>query len=616
MEKNNKLWTELNKLRGYMDLYRLALFLFIIAFIFEEDPASKKLIPFMGSEELLKRFDSITREKKINSIIVGVGTKLKEVTDDLSDKEYKEIIEVAFDLYKQDGFVEQVLSVLSSDRQGAESVTPATLNNLLVKLADIQLDESVLDPSAGFGGTLLEVIRRNPDQIVVGQEIQPEVAGIAQIILEISQAKNSTIFVGNTLTNPGYLKRGKLETFDKVVTVPPFGLRMTNNEVSRDRYGQFPFGSPGRSSADWAFISNAISSSNIKNGKAVVVVPAGALYRTGPDSRIRRQILRYDFFEAVIALPERLLANSAIPLVVLIFNRNKEPIRQEKVLFIKAREEIIHQKMAEKLTVNTIDEIVSIYKSYTEIDGFSKIVDVDRINPENMAVEHYLSSSKFEIDGFTYDVDLDSLNKDNSISLSSIAEIDRGFNMTSKNEASDGEFRVLKISDIKGDVIDYNRAVRANAVEGTKVENYILQRGDIVLSVRGTTNKVAFVEEDYNKVMINSNLVRIRVKEFVVEKYLPEFIKLFMESPLGQAQFKSMSMGTTIRQLPIRELHDYRVPLVTLSNQENMVRLYKTENDRINKEITCLKKESIKLKEELYSQMGILKLYKRIEDEN
>ncbi|EMW5543265.1 N-6 DNA methylase [Enterococcus faecium] len=616
MEINEKIWTNIEKLKGNLDLHGISLLMLTIAFVFESDSTLKRQLPFLGSSEFLKSFDNIIENKKYKTVIKGVRPTLEEVIDSLSDQEYKAIIEVTFEIYQQDGFVEAILARMSSDRQSAVSATPTMINDLLVRLADVKPGESVLDPSVGIGGTLLEVIKKNPEQTVVGQEINPETAGITQLVLEISGAKEATVLVGNTLTNPGYLIGNKLRTFDKVVTVPPFGVRMTNKEVARDPYNQFPFGPPARSSSDWAFISNAISSTDIGNGKAVVVAPAGALYRTGADSRIRRQILRYDFFEAIIALPERLLTNTSIPLAILIFNRNKEEAFREKVLFIKVSEEdMTRQRSSAKFGSDTIDKIVSAYENNEEIEGFSKIIDVDRINPDNMAVEQYLASSKFEIDGAMYDVDLDALDQHNSISLSSVAEIDRGFNMTSRNEAPDGEFHVLRISDVKGNKIAYDQALRANVVEGTKVENYVIQKGDIILSVRGTTNKVVLADEPPYKTMINSNLVRIRVKEFGEKKYFSEFIKLFMESPLGQAQFESFSMGTTIQQLPVKKLHDYRIPLISENHQKDIVERYQKQSNHIEKEIACLKEEAVKLKEDLYADMGISKLYKRIEDE-
>ena len=87
-----------------------------------------------------------------------------------------------------------------------------------------------------------------------------------------------------------------------------------------------------------------------------------------------------------------------------------------------------------RVFLNIIEKIILAYENHIEIEGFSKMVDVDRIklNNKNKIVECYSASLQPE-------VDLDILNKHNTIILSRITLIDGEFNLPSRNKKLNNE---------------------------------------------------------------------------------------------------------------------------------------------------------------------------------
>ncbi|MGH2233375.1 N-6 DNA methylase, partial [Enterococcus faecalis] len=76
-------------------------------------------------------------------------------------------------------------------------------------------------------------------------------------------------------------------------------------------------------------------------GKAVIVVPNGALCRCGADSVIRQFFLDYDLIETIISFPEGMFTGAIVPTSILVFNNNKEEMAEKRIQFIKVTEDMI-----------------------------------------------------------------------------------------------------------------------------------------------------------------------------------------------------------------------------------------------------------------------------------
>jgi type I restriction enzyme M protein len=60
----------------------------------------------------------------------------------------------------------------------------------------------------------------------------------------------------------------------------------------------------------------------------------------------------------------------------------------------------------------------------------------------------------------------------------------------------------------------------------------LLQKGDVIISGRGTTVKVAVVGKDMPKLIISGNLICTRLDRKLVNPY---FLRIYFESEVGKA---------------------------------------------------------------------------------
>lgn len=585
----------------------------VTAYVLKEDSEAEEKLVFEGIEGLLNRYDKIVRQSK-KEFLISLIQPLERTVKEIPQEKFRLIVEELLPCKAENFYSDLIIRLFGSvgGKFSGEDVSPKFINDLMVSLADISPNDTILDPTVGLGGTLLSVLRRNSNQKCYGQEINTETAALAQIVIELANGKNAEIECGDVLTNPKYVQNEELIKFDKVLTIPPFGIRTDNKKLYHDKFNRFPFGEISKSQTDWAFISNAITSSKLNGGKAIIVVPDGALFRKNGE-KIRERILHADLFEAIISLPGGLFQYTTIPTNILIFNRSKTEKRKNKIQFINISEKGIRKERAgNQLIDKVIEEVVNCYHEFKEVNDFSVILDRSKISAENMSAERYVTSSTFHFKEGTFEINLKEFLSDQSkvLSLGDVATIERGYNMVAKNENSDGYYRIVRISDIENDQIEYANVIRGNVEEGTKIENYELQVDDLILSIRGTTNKIAIVTEISEPTLIHTNLVRIRVNK---DKYIPEFIKLFMQSPLGLAQFERISQGSTIRQLPMKNIKEYQLPEISVKEQQKIVYKFMGKERELQTEMDKIKCQQQENYQQLYTEMGISSLFEKIE---
>src|SRR5205807_1542224 len=116
-----------------------------------------------------------------------------------------------------------------SGHTAQEFYTNRTLVHLMTQMLEPQAGESVYDPTVGTGGMLIsslaDVKRRGGDARTLGlygQELIHITAAIARMNLVLHGVEDFEIAAGNTLSNPAFIDRDSLRTFDVVLANPPY----------------------------------------------------------------------------------------------------------------------------------------------------------------------------------------------------------------------------------------------------------------------------------------------------------------------------------------------------------------------------------------------------------
>ena len=203
-----------------------------------------------------------------------------------------------------------------------------------------------------------------------------------------------------TLADPQFLNpNGTLSTFSHVVANFPYSIKEWEWEAfCHDKYGRTAsYELPAKKNADYAFILHIIKSMN-DHGKAGIVVPHGVLFKSDTSGRIREQIIRNDFIEAIIAMPSKLFFGVGIPVALVILNKNKPKDRKDKILFIDAEKDYQEGKNQNTLRNQDIDKIVSAFDGYKDVEKYAHVADIKEIkeNDFNLNVRRYVDSSEVE----------------------------------------------------------------------------------------------------------------------------------------------------------------------------------------------------------------------------
>jgi len=288
-----------------------------------------------------------------------------------------------------------------------EVYTPKELINLIVEMVDPKPGESVYDPACGSGGMLISAYkhvennlgRNEADKLFLfGQEYNHKTLALAKMNLYIHDIRNGRLSLGDTLLYPKFKEGDKLKKFDVVIANPPWNQDGYSEEtLKKGKFWKerFNFGFTPKQSADWAWIEHMLASAKDETGRVGVVIDNGCLFRGGRERAIRTSIINADLIEAVILLPEKLFYNTGAPGAVIVLNKNKPKPRKGKILFINASNEYEQHPSVRKLNRlgdEHIDKIVKAYREFKDSDGFSRVVEIEKIkeNDYNLNVTLYV----------------------------------------------------------------------------------------------------------------------------------------------------------------------------------------------------------------------------------
>ncbi len=485
---------------------------------------------------------------------------------------------------------------------GGEHLTPSSINELALKIIEVQKEETFLDPTCGFGNAIVSVLTTNPNQKIFGQEIYSLAGEIAQIRVILAGATKTTIKIGDVLRDPKYVEDGSLQKFDVVYSDAPIGMKSISEEIyETDPYNRFMFGSVPKSRADWAFVSNGINSLK-ENGRGIFIVPLGALFRGGKEQTIRERVIQLDLFEAVIKLSSGLLPTTSIPIAMLIINKNKRDNRKNKIMMINA-EDYVSDSKQKNLTNKDISAILDLFNNDSEIPGKSKLINKDEIIEGSLTVERYVKEKQMITDQELGDVivDIDKLNSLETVEIQKIATVNRGVNLPSKHDKGEISYRIIKISDVVAGEIDFTKLDQSNIPENTKIDNYLVQNGDLLISTRGENIKTAVIKEDIKNILVSQNFVLIRVNDSINVDWL----KFYLDSPIGQVQLKQKMKGETVLSLSPTAIKELKIPFIDKYLQDEIMQSYNYKKEQVRIQIVSLQEELAKDKLQAIFKMGL-----------
>ncbi|MBU2615616.1 MAG: restriction endonuclease subunit S [Nanoarchaeota archaeon] len=164
----------------------------------------------------------------------------------------------------------------------------------------------------------------------------------------------------------------------------------------------------------------------------------------------------------------------------------------------------------------------------------------------------------------------------------------------------------------QGNVInnDFNRGVYYLSEKKFKeLEKFEIKTGDILITCAGTLGKIAIVPEEFERGIINSVLMRIRIDKNKINR---DYFIYFFKSSNVQNDIQSKSAGVAVKNLfATRLLKKFQIPLPPLPLQSRIVSAIETQFTRLDNAVNSLK--TVKQKIQLYRKAVLKRAFENFD---
>ncbi|KQX99526.1 type I restriction endonuclease subunit M [Rhodanobacter sp. Root480] len=292
-----------------------------------------------------------------------------------------------------------------SGKSKGQFYTPAEVSRIMAQVLGIRAAKTsnattVYDPTCGSGSLLLKVADEARTKLTIyGQEKDATTAGLARMNMILHDNAEAHVVQGNTLTDPKFMDKGVLRTFDYVVANPPFSDKRwsTGLDPEHDSHERFAgFGVPPAKQGDYAYLLHIVRSLK-STGQGACILPHGVLFRGNAEAVIRRNLVRKGYIKGIIGLPANLFYGTGIPACIVLIDKRDAHARKG-IFMIDASAGFMKDGPKNRLRSRDVHHIVDAFNRRLEIPKYSRMVPFDEIekNDYNLNLPRYIDSQQAE----------------------------------------------------------------------------------------------------------------------------------------------------------------------------------------------------------------------------
>ena len=273
--------------------------------------------------------------------------------------------------------------------------TPKSLVKMLVNVLEPK-QGVMLDPACGSGGMFVQTgdfvnaagMNANTSMTFYGQEKVEYNAQLCLMNMAV-HGLNGRIISGdeaNSFYHDAHNLAGKC---DYVMANPPFNVDKVKAD-SASAAGRLPFGLPGVNAktkevgnANYLWISYFYAYLN-DHGRAGFVMASSATDSANKDRDIREKLVRTGDVDVMMSVGNNFFYTLSLPCSLWFFDRNKNTVIRDKVLFIDARNyyTVVDRTLNEwtEWQLRNLQAIVHLYRGETDkykslLDDYNKAID-------------------------------------------------------------------------------------------------------------------------------------------------------------------------------------------------------------------------------------------------
>lgn len=395
----------------------------------------------------------------------------------------------------------------------------------------------------GFSANLLEAVKSHPEVRFSFMMNNLYKYDCFRLLKEIYKKFHNVDFIEQDLYSLNYYNT---EKYDLIIAIPRFGS-VSNNELKNIFIAN---------SWDLVAAEQLLKSLNDKGILKVILTPK-ILFSGGRDSKFRKYLLENYKLLELADLPAGLFNKVTMVKTVLI-----------------------------TLTTGSSDKIqVRKYVSDKPLARKTECTVLDIAEEETISVEDLKAEDSWNISLLTESDDEVAQYKKSGLSMVNLKEIADVFRGKATSKLSAGKkVGVINIADIVDNEIDYEKVGFVDD-EQQKIVKYLLEDGDILISSRGTTIKVAMFEAQERQYIPAVNLNAIRLHDDAKSQIKSEYLKIFFASSIGQKLLSSLQRGEVVMNINAKDLYSLNIPLLPLQEQQAIIDKYNEEFKRYKEDL-------------------------------
>jgi type I restriction enzyme M protein len=324
--------------------------------------------------------------------------------------------------------------------------------------------------------------------------------------------------------------------YDLIFSVPNFGTRNLvedENFMCRDQ--------------DAVALENLLLHTT-GGGELVITMPARITYAQGKNGELRRFVQQTYRVKEIAELPEGTFEGTGIK-TYLIDVVNTKPGDDDV---------IVRRYKAEnrKNRRDTAGELIIEEETFVMSDELEELGDWNINKIFSQQDEEWVKFQESSV---------------RRMALGDIAEIFRGKSVAKKDPT--GSIGVVNISNIGEYDISYDSLDHLDEEE-RKVTNYLLKEGDVLIPARGTAIRTAIFHDQSYPCIASSNVIVIRPEPKMLNS---TYLKIFLDSPLGEKMISGVQQGITIINISYKDLKVLEIPLPSIEEQQQKADEYINE---------------------------------------
>lgn len=399
-------------------------------------------------------------------------------------------------------------------------------------------------------------------------------------LINILTNSNIRAAISNPLEQPAFRQGAELQKFDISIAFPPFGKKVSLNTADEDRFGRFK---ERTTSISVLALRHLIAQTT---EKVIVAVPSSLLFSPGAEYSLRQDLLKDERLQAVISMPSGLLLSTPIPFSILVLNLRG---KTTEVRFVDgAAEQFSIKDGRRRSKLVHWEDLSNVFQTGDDdaIVANVKVEDIFR-NDANLEVSRYLLPPDQKAIKTLFE-------KSSTHRLKEFVEFLRPAKPLPKTET--GGLSAFEVS--AADFSDYGyltpptkRVLLSSGVLKSKDQESFLRPGDIVITVKGNTGKLAIVPVSAPPAgkdawVANQACLVMRLKSN--REIDPRFLFIYLRSEIGQSLLRNMISGATVPLIHLQQLKDLKIIVPSLEEIKDVISTFE-EQTRIQVQIDDLR---------------------------